>query len=283
MRVESQLERDCTHPGCVVVGVARQQQAALAFAVAEAARRGQALRVVHAVWLPAAHQTDRKGQVLRAAGNVVLDAARQFVEQLPSAPSTEYVLSGRPPVTTLMSEAESATCLVVGTDRVPWLDRLFGGEVASWLARHSPGAVIVVPEVMSGGGGPGDVVAALDVETVSLSALDQAFEQAGLRRCRLRILHAVAPDLSRAQTDHAHTVLERLLAQSATSYPSVRVVVNVVSSEADEACLQASRCAELLVLGRPRTPGWGSLLSRPVASRVLRAARCPVLVSPDSH
>lgn len=266
----------------VVVGVARRyQQAALSYAVAEANRRRVKLRVVHAVWLPVGHETDSKGEGTRAAGTMVLEAARQFVEQTPAPPPAEYVLSVRPPVTTLMDEADSAICVVLGTDRAPWLDRLIGGDVSSWLARHAGCPVIVVPETKHDARASGDVVVAVDVDTVSLKALDQAFDQAELRRCRLRVLHAGAPELARAQTDHAHEVLERLLAQVGAAHPDVRIITNIVNNEADEACLQASQRADLLVLGRPRGLGWGSLLSRPVALRVLRKAQCPVLVAPD--
>ncbi|MRJ77897.1 hypothetical protein GEV29_15245 [Aeromicrobium sp. SMF47] len=266
----------------VVVGVKRHQPYALTFAIAEANRRHEAMRVVHAIWMPSERRTDEKGERLRANGKAVLETGRRFIEQAPAAPSVEYALRTESPVSALMDESRSASCLVVGTDDVPWFERLIGGEVARWLVRHAGCPVFVVPEnVVAPSPSWSDVVVAVDLDTVSAGLLRAAFEEAELRHARVRVLHAVAPRLAKTQADHAHAVVDGLVARAMLEHPAVRVVTNVVTDEADDACLRASEHAGLLVLGRPRPVEQGSLIARPVAGRVLRAARCPVLVTRD--
>ncbi|MET0467306.1 MAG: universal stress protein [Aeromicrobium sp.] len=267
----------------VVVGVVRRETAALRFALAEAARRDVVLRVVHAIWLPVQHRTDDTGGRLRARGQAVLDAARRFVESSPDArPQVEYVLSTRPPITTLLEESQMASCLVLGADELPWYDRLLGGEVATYVARHARCVVVTVPERPHAQHANGDVVVALDPDTATSPTLDQAFEQAEARRCGLRVLHAVGRNASRVRIEASRESVDRLVAERRTAHPGVRILADVVADDADEACLRASEHAEILVIGRPRRPELATLLARPIAMRVLRTARCPVLVANDA-
>lgn len=255
------------HDGPVVVGVVRDQPGALEAAMVEAMRRGSVLRVVHA-----AGSTADDGQA-------VLDDARSFVRQAPVAPTVEYVLSHQGPLAALLQEAQTASCLVVGTDEVTWFERLVGGEVSTRLARLASCAVLVVPESAPQGIARHDVVLALDVGTSAGPALAAAFEQAERRRSRLRVLHATESDGDASGGGSASGELARLVAREQQGHPEVRVVAHTVRGEADAACLKAGERAGLLVLGRPRPLRVGGLLSRPVALRVLRAAHCPVLVA----
>lgn len=266
--------------GPVVVGVARYQPTALAFAVAEADRRNADLRVVHAAWLSAPRPASEEDRDKQAAGQALLDEARRFVEKERRALAVEYVLSSRPPITTLMSEADNASCVVLGADGLSWFDKLLGGEVATWIARHAACPVFVVPETMVDQDPSGPVVAALDVETATSNVLGAAFEAAALRRADLQILHVTRPDLSRESKADAWALLDQAIAEFAAAEPSVSLTANVVAGKVDDVLVEASQRAALLVLGRPRPLGTSDLLARPIAMHVLREAQCAVLLAP---
>lgn len=249
--------------------------------MAEARHRDAKLRVVHAVWLSSAGQRDDRSAQHRAAGQAVLESAREFVESVLSGQSVDYVLSPRPPITTLTDESQSASCLVVGADHDSWFDRMLGGEVATWMARHAGCPVFVVPEAVEDEGRSGEVVVALDVAGAGTpEVLTAAFEAARLRRSCLRVLHVVPSDRSRESKGDAWSLLDRALADGSAASPDTQVVANVVSDEADHALLDTSRRAALLVLGRPRSLGVTDLYSPRIAMHVLRQTHCHVLVVP---
>ncbi|RYY39485.1 MAG: universal stress protein, partial [Actinomycetales bacterium] len=58
----------------------------------------------------------------------------------------EYVLEPGEPLGVLEREALGASMVVVGSDHVPWFERLLRSRVAGTLALHSPCPVVVVPE-----------------------------------------------------------------------------------------------------------------------------------------
>lgn len=261
----------------VVVGLKRSQRAVVDEAAGEAVRRGVALRVVHSVWLPLYETSTDKGARLRAAGQDVLDAAHRLVAESPTQVHTEFVLSLRPPVVTLLDEARSATCLVVGTTELRWFDRLRGNEVTTRVARQARCPVLVVPDAVDGP--RRGVVVGVDVEPLSHAVLARAVEEAELRGCGLRLLHAVRPGHTARAARRAHDVVDRAADGVRTSHPRLEVATTVATAGVGTACVEASKAAELLVLGRPRQTPVERVLAGHVSMGVLRSARCPVLIT----
>lgn len=271
----------------VILGIADKQPTALRLAMQAARRRGATLRIVHSVGVPAQaaelYANADAIDAFRRAGQAVLDDARHFVDQQPSTPVTQYVLTTRGPVNALEAEASKAQLLVVGTDDIPWYDRLLGGAVAGYLATHAACPVIAVPENAYPSTSRGGVVVTLDGDTSATGSLNFAFDEAGARGSRLQVLHAAPPGTVAADVDASRANISEVLAGWSAQHPNVRVTTHFVVDEPDEACIRATQRAELVVVGRPRHRGMVFALARPVATQVLRHTRCPVAVVPANY
>jgi nucleotide-binding universal stress UspA family protein len=139
----------------VVVGVdgSESSKAALRFAVAEAARRGARLVVVHSCWEHGqALRSDSMGRSahaddLVARGCVLLrdltDQAMTEADRVPARVETLPVEA--PPASALLDRAKSAGLLVVGSRGRGSVAGLFLGSVSQHCAQRSPCAVVVVP------------------------------------------------------------------------------------------------------------------------------------------
>jgi nucleotide-binding universal stress UspA family protein len=75
--------------------------------------------------------------------------------------------------------------------------------------------------------------------------------------------------------------LAAVLAGWSTAFPGVRVMLNFPMDAPEEACVRATEHAELIVVGRPHGRTLPFSLARPLASRVIRRAHCPVAVVPS--
>jgi nucleotide-binding universal stress UspA family protein len=271
----------------VVLGIADKQPTALRFAMQEARRRGTTLRVIHSAGIPSqiadfylgAEAFDAFGR----AGQQVLDNARAFAEQQPAAPHIDYILATESPVNALEAEARGARLLVLGTDDVPWYDRLLGGAVASHLATHAVCPVIAVPENAYPTSSRSGVVVTLDGDTSASGPLRFAFEEAEARTNTLHVLHATPPGTLHADAELSRANIGEVLAGWSARYPYVRLTTHFLVNEPDEACIQATGYAELVVVGLPRHRAVTFALARPVAAKVLRHARCPVAVVPTNY
>jgi nucleotide-binding universal stress UspA family protein len=271
----------------VVLGIADKQPTALRLAMQAARRRGVTLRVVHSAGVPAQaaelYANSDAIDAFRTAGQTVLDDARHFIEQQPSTPVIEYVLTTRGPVSALEAEASEAQLLVVGTDDIPWYDRLLGGAVAGYLATHAACPVIAVPENTYPSTTSGGVVVTLDGDTSASGSLNFAFEEAEVRGSRLYVLHAAPPGTMAADVEASRANISEVLAGWSAQHPNVRITTHFAIDEPDDACIRATQRAELVVVGRPRHRGIAFALARPVATQVLRHTHCPVAVVPANY
>lgn len=266
----------------VVVGVHDKQPIALGVAVDEALRSRGRLRVVHAADTPfpsfdptVVSSTDVS--VYEVAGQVILDDAREHVERVAPSLRVEYVLAAGEPLHVLEQEASRASMVVVGSDRVPWLERLLRSRVAGTLARHAPCPVVVVPETVPSAGAESAVVLTVDPDEPVRADVRFAFRQADERGCALHVLHAMEPGTRSAVQDR----LSALLADWSSVYPHVRVLSGDVEDSLEDAVVRASLHAELVVVGRPRVNALQAFLAQPVSVRIVRRAGCPVAVVPD--
>jgi len=141
-----------------------------------------------------------------------------------------------------------------------------------------------------------DVLVAIQFDAAAPHALEVAVRLAEPGG-RIRLLHVVewVPSLVEGamlasprdprdprEVRAIHESSRRNLERYAERCTGVRAEVDVVEGRADLAILEAARVgpADLLVLGRGRRRGLVGLHPGSVASRVLVAAACPVLVVP---
>ncbi|WP_320783267.1 universal stress protein [Streptomyces sp. CRN 30] len=285
--------------GLVVVGVdgSASGLAAVEVAALEARSRRAALRVVHAFLWPAMHAPLGPSPLGPPEGglrNMVERLVKEAVERArATAPGTEVehaVLTGEP-LTVLEAQSRTAELVVVGSRGTGGFVGLLVGSTAVHLAAHGRCPVLVVRERPHTGG---PVVLGVDGSAAGERAVDFAFAEAALRNAPLVALHAwttwnapmPAPQDASMPYANARQALpegeERLLAEALTGrqdrYPGVPVERRVVHGRTREALIEASRSAQLLVVGGRGRGGFAGLLLGSVSQALLHHAHCPVAV-----
>jgi len=203
------------------------------------------------------------------------------------------------PVDVLLDSLDGADLLVVGCRSMPHTQRLLVGSTSRAVAAWSPVPVVIVPEawiqpalasapVVVGlkPAGP----AAGHADGPDRQVLDFAFSKAAQARVPLIVVGAVEPawlqawspgDIKQAHAE-AKTVLEDQLAIWQQAYPDVEVVVNCVAEPAGRAIIEASRVAQLTVVGRHASPTLTGTLGS-TGRAVLHHATRPVTVVPHGR
>lgn len=139
----------------------------------------------------------------------------------------------------------------------------------------------------------GGVVVGVDNSTSSVPALSAAAEEVRLRGEELHVVHAwsmrtasrpaecppgAVPSLAEYQ-QAVRADIERLVASNLGERPEFPVRVHAVHSAPTRALLNASRRANLLVLGYPARSGFANLVTGVITEQCVRHAYCPVLVT----
>jgi nucleotide-binding universal stress UspA family protein len=218
------------------------------------------------------------GAILRAAERVVNEAESQLV--VPPTMKVRTLVELASPVTMLLRLSATGALVVLGSHHFNLIDRLLSGPVASAVAAQALCPVVIVP----GGKAPtrGDirpVVVALDGETAATAPLDFAFAEAELRGCSVIALHAFA--MRNARSDEGRRAsLAEVLAGHEGSHPGVPVRTLFIPAEPEDAIIDSSLSAALVVVGRPHRARLGSW-SRSVAKAVLDRTHCPLVVVPQ--
>lgn len=282
----------------IVVGVGPEEVAsALAFAAGEAVRAGCGLHLVHAVNLaPVGPDSILIPAVdLEAWGAERLAEAVKLADDLVDAavPVTHELLRGTP-VGALVEVGRSARMVVLEHRHLSRLSRIVNRTVAGGVAAHLRVPVVAVPSGWESSARRGVVVAGVDVAERSEEVLRAALAEARARGARLRVVHAwslagpfdgsMTADEVRRWSDRSRAELRAALDGLGDPTAAIDAEVHVEQGRAAESLVQASRDAELLVIGRhdPLVP-IGSHIG-PVARAVLREAGCPVLLaSPRPH
>jgi nucleotide-binding universal stress UspA family protein len=279
----------------VVVGVDGSESAyrAVEWAAAEAARREVALRLVRAFsWTTSDHPTGRSGQVARyrdqlldVARHQVARAARIAEDTRPEVETTPQVEIGAP-IEVLGSEARRAQLLVLGDRGLGGAAGLVLGSVAVALAASGACPVVIVRGEPRNQEGP--VVVGVDGSPVSEAALAFAFDAAAARGVEMVALHAWSPTaIDRALEPvidwnavaiEEDAVLAERLAGWGQKYPQVTVRRTVVRDGAARALVDASRDAQLVMVGSHGRGNVTGLLLGSVSHGVLHAAHCPVAI-----
>ena len=197
------------------------------------------------------------------------------------------------PAQAVTESGTGALMLVLGSRGIGAFTALLLGSVSRYAASHASCPVVVVrDEAPSPHGLVGVGVA--DLDTCG-DALTFAFEEAGLRKASLLVMHAwhtPQTDISRAgqaftppgpQADAADAArhLAGLLDDWRAKYPDVQVSQDVVHGHPSRALVGLSARADLVVVGRyakhPALPGAGS-----VRHAVLNHAHGPVVTIPSA-
>ncbi|MFF4048439.1 universal stress protein [Streptomyces chartreusis] len=268
----------------VIVGVDGSLNAvrALDWASDEAARRGAALRVVHAV-------PDRD-----EAEPVLASAAVRVRERHPDLSVEVKAMEGGT-VRALLRESEGSELTVVGTRGLGGVAALLAGSVSLRLAAHVHGPLLVV---RGDHACDGERTVLLGLEDDSdADAASYAFDEAKRRGARLRVVHSthrhMTPELPslipgtspgqrrRAQNDLAEDAVPRFdLARLRDEHPEVGVETHTVRRGAARALLDDTRESAVVVIGaHRRTSRLGPQLG-PVAHTLLRSSHCPVVLVP---
>jgi nucleotide-binding universal stress UspA family protein len=255
--------------GPVVVGVdgSPGSLAAVLVAAGEAALRERPLRVVHAMDESAGPQP---------ADELLAEAIGTARDATPGLAVSGEVVTGRP-AAVLVDESRHAPLVVVGDRGLGRLAELVAGAVGVHLAAHASCPVLVVR------GDParaGDVLVGVDHPAADDPAVEFAFQEAALHGAAITVLHASTaadppdPDAANGQT----RLITAALAGWREKYPDVAVHLSVVHDDPRDALIEASRRAQLAVVGAGDRGELAGLLFGSISRALLSHAECPLVI-----
>ncbi|MEE1744733.1 MULTISPECIES: universal stress protein [unclassified Streptomyces] len=280
--------------GSVTVGVDGSEPArrAALWAAAEAARRGSTLRIVHA--------TDTDSRVLylsveniervRRAGHELLRETAAAITELHSDLHVTTEFSGGAAVPSLRRTTGPRGTVVVGNRGLGGFKNLMLGSVGLKVAAEATTPVVIVRGTDEGTE-RGVVLAAVRDEHDAECARYAACE-AEIHKASLRLLHVwsilgsaglavtMLDDVEEIVGEHVHH-LNAVTDRIRDEFPDLNVQADAEKSlNAAGVLVEASRHADLLVMGGRRRPGYiGPTLGRATHS-LLHHAHCPVQLIP---
>jgi nucleotide-binding universal stress UspA family protein len=276
----------------IVAGVDSSDSAAhaAAWAAREAADRGSALHLVHALDFPApAGMIEPLGYVISAyrSGERLLEPlADELRLRHPGLTVTSEVSEFSAPEL-LIAQSKTAQLVVTGTRGHGGFAGLLLGSVSLKTAAHAHCPAVVVRDQQDGG--PLDEIV-LGVEPHEPEApIDFAFGSAAALGARLVVVRAWWPAVSyggyyfsddsfREQDETAE--LESLIKDAREAYPEVPVTVRIMRDNAVPALIQAARGSRLLVIGAHRRRSPLSVGVGYVVQGLLAHSPTPVAVVP---
>ncbi|WP_225101636.1 universal stress protein [Streptomyces sp. CoH27] len=268
----------------LVVGIDGSETSleAVDWAADEAARHGVPLHLVHA-----ATPTQDTSKLVTAA----TDRARKGA---PTVPLSSEVLH-EDPASALVGKGRNAFALVLGSRGLGDLAGMLLGSVSLAVAARADCPVVVVRGAAEHRDGRfGSVVVGVEDGEGSGTAVQFAFREAQVRRCRLVAVHAWStpfgaptrppPPVWYALEAHRRPpaqVLDDALSDVAERYGDAPVSRRVVEGPARQALLEAASDADLLVVGAHRRHGHRGLQLGLINHAVLHHAPCPIAVVPQ--
>ena len=284
----------------IVVGVDGSEPSlrAVDWAADEAVVRGLPLRLVYAsLWeryegTSIADEVGKPSEQVRAE-DIVATAARRAHHRRPEVEISTDVLPEEPEYA-LVRESRSASLLVTGTRGRSGLAEALLGSVSLIVAGHAQCPMIVVRgdhDNQAATSTHGRVVVGVGEKPAGSAAVRFAFEEARRRGAAVDVVRAWRWP-ARETTDHPLRSGEpaRLHEQQAvealeTALQDVPADVvahrRVVEGPTRAVLVDASRDADLLIVGARRRPGHYGLQLGRVAHGVLHHSTCPVVVVPE--
>lgn len=281
-------------PGTVLLGFDDTSYSWLAadWAATEAELRGCALKVVHSVGRGADAAYGETGvglteQVLEGAVGVLDEARARLAAAHPGVP-IETDLARDDPAEALLTAAQDADLVVVGTRGRGGFAGLLLGSASLKVAAHADRPVVVVRGDTAKSAHGGIVVGVRDGRDEE--AVRFALAEAESRKAGVRLVHAweplvrsglrVSPVSNVEEERLAHAELLNHAARPVAEYPNVHVDTELFVDSPAAALVQASVQADLVVLPRHPAEGRFGLHLGSVVNAVLHHASCPVAVVP---
>ena len=272
--------------------------AALEYGAAIATRRGVTLSVITTYRAPldvyvtyAALPQEPEAEVKKRQAQAVLDAAAAQLTDHPGEVS--YLTAEGDSVGALVEASGSALLMVVGArGRGGFLGRLLG-SVAAELPAHARCPVIVVPSKTEKASGP--VVVGLDGSLDGRRAALHAAQEAADRGTALRMLAALSVPqddfwtpagaaVAAEATEHHRTSVQSALDEAADwvreHVPGLEITAEVTLGDPGKLLREASRNAQLVVVGSRGRGAVASALLGSVSRAALHGAESPVMVVP---
>ncbi|WP_367325334.1 universal stress protein [Streptomyces sp. HUAS ZL42] len=296
----------------VIAGVdgSAESLAAAEWAAREAVRRGRPLHLLHAWnWHPRQDGEPATAAQRHLARRVLRQAEERIHRTCPGVTLDDEQVEG-PATAALLRAAEQADVLVLGSRGLSGFTGFLVGSVALGVVARAPRPVVLVrageeaadEHVPAADGkastrtGYRDVVLGLDLGDPADEVIEFAFEAAGARDARLRVVHAWQPPspLSPLALGPGEIVLvegpqrvkewqgfmNAVLQTWREKHPGVEVVETVIEGRPSSPLIRAASGASLLVVGRRTTERPAGPRTGPVAHAVIHHADCPVAVVP---
>ncbi|MEV8033410.1 universal stress protein [Streptomyces sp. NPDC086182] len=288
----------------IVVGLdgSPESLAAADWAAREALRTDAHLRVVHAwQWHPYVYAPLAGVSVPQPED----DPQRVWAERLPHETAAQLAaihpgLSvsaervAEQPATVLLAMAEEAELLVLGSRGLSGVAGFLTGSVAQAVVARSRTPIVLVraAEVSEEVHGIRDVVLGLDLEHSDASVIEFAFQEAARRMADLRVVHggsvppcygdsgATDPVVDAESLVEAQRRLADVLRPWREKFPCVTVHEQAVVGGAGRHLVDASRNADLVVIGRRNRQSPVGPHTGPVTQAVLHHSAAPVAVVP---
>lgn len=256
-----------TPPGAILLGYGGSEHSKIALAWADelAAKLSRPLHVlVSALYVGGMADTPQHLQ----AGYVTEELNKLPKVSTESLTSVTSVLN--PPGESLVRESERAYLTVLGARTQGPFKSMVNGSVSQYVARHATGPVVVVREPHTRH--TGTIVVGVDGSEHSELALAFALRHALDVDGRVLVMH-----VHQKQDDAMGEKVDQIVNASELS-GGVPAQVQHIQGSAAEKLAEASREADLLVVGtRGRSP-LRSLLLGSVTQSVLQHSQCPVAV-----
>ncbi|NGM16053.1 universal stress protein [Verrucosispora sp. CWR15] len=285
----------------VVVGVdgSEPARAALRLAATTAAHRDRPLRVVHAFIWPTLHSPVRPatesgpdGGLRAQAEQLVAAAVDEAEATAPGLRVTGEIVDGEA-TAVLLAEAPTAAMVVLGDRGGGGFAALVLGSVAVKLAAYADCPVLVARGTSRA---DGEVVVGVDGSELSRRAVEFAVQEAALRGAAVLALHAYRHPVSTGPGDMQPLVYDeselradedRAVAESIAGlterYPEVQITRRSVRGRAARVLTDASRQAQLMVVGGQGRGEVTGLLLGSVSQSLLHHSHCPVAVVRGPH
>lgn len=256
--------------------------AAVRWAAKEAARRGVALRVVHAwVWplmrvrLTAAPGMPEGAGLQAQADRTLSEAAAIATDTCPGLVVETSLLVGASNAR-MVEASRDAQLMVVGHRGLGGFGSLLLGSVSSSVVAHAACSTVVVRGVTHS---HGPVVVGVDEAGASKAAISAAFAAAQQTEVGVLAVHAYrSPGPSSILETVARDVLASELSEARAAYPEVPVEIRLGRHSPVRELVEASEGAQLVVVGANGSGTAASLGVGSTSIAVIRHAHCPVMV-----
>lgn len=280
----------------VLVGVdgSVSAQGALAWAAAEASYRHCPLQIVHAFTVPTMGNPPELSVPPVSTGNYagaewILGEAESYARR--AAPgvkvTAELFVAGAAP--TLLSQAQNAELVVVGSRGLGGFRGLLVGSVSATLAAHAPCPVIVVRPHRDGTAFPdyptGRIVVGVDGSEVSTAAIRFAFQEAAGRHVGVTAVHATTPPRQHPSLRPPAVIVDQLELQlfdeslERFRVPGIDLRPKLRHGHPAQVLIEESVGAALVVVGSRGRDGFTDMLLGSVSQAVLRHGHSPVAVA----